>query len=87
LAVNFVLYISDIERFPGAHIPKHPVSGYHPSVGRVADPDNLGVLALKATGKDTFTASEMNELGACLELLDPLADRAAHAVVNVFAFE
>src|SRR5690606_2058658 len=36
LAVNFVLYISDIERFSGAHVPKHPVRGYQPGIGRVA---------------------------------------------------
>lgn len=70
LAVNFVLYISDIKRFSGSHIPKHPVSRNQPGIGRIADPDNLGVLALESAGKDTFTASEVDELSAGLELLD-----------------
>jgi len=88
LAVNFVLYISDIERFSGAHISKHPVRGNHPSVGRVADPDDLGVLALKAGGHNSFGPAKVDVFASGLELLDPfLADRVAHAVVNVFAFQ
>jgi hypothetical protein len=88
LAVNFVLYISDIERFSGTHIPKHPVRGYHPSIGRVADTDDLCVLALKTASHDGFGPAKVDELGSGLELLDPfLADRVAHAVVNVFAFQ
>src|SRR5690606_34209232 len=85
LAVNFVLYISDIERFSGAHIPKHPVRGNHPSVGRVADPDNLCVLTLKAASHDGFGPAKVDELSAGLELLDPLAYFIAHAIRDHFA--
>jgi len=85
LAVNFVLYISDIERFSGSNIAKHPVRGYQARVGRVADPDDLSVLALKTASHNGFRAAKVNELGAGLELLDPLTDFIAHAIRDHFA--
>ncbi|MBA8822316.1 hypothetical protein FHW00_004682 [Ochrobactrum sp. P6BSIII] len=85
LAVNFVLYISDIERFSGTHIPKHPVRGNQPRIGRVANPDNLDVLALKTASHNGFGPSEVDELGAGLELLDKFALSIALTIVNVFA--